>query len=314
VLEDVSLAGSRIVAVGERGIIIYSDDDGRTWHQADVPVSVTLTAVDFPDARNGWAVGHAGIILHSSDGGSTWSAQLDGIRFARIVLADSQRHPEVAGYAMRAKRLVSDGAVRPFLAVRFSNRHSGLAVGADGIAAQTTDGGASWTSLVGRIPNSRQLNIYDIVVSSPRVLLVGEQGLIERSDDGGRSFTAVPSPRKITYFASLPDSNGIIIGGLQGRVYHTRDWGRTLNPIAAPPNVAVSGLTRLRSGAILLVTQAGQLWSWRPATASLAAISTPPLPPLTAAVQLRDGSLVLVGMGGVLRLAFSPVARSARRP
>ena len=40
-------AGRRLVCVGERGLVIYSDDGGATWQQADVPVSVTLTAVQF---------------------------------------------------------------------------------------------------------------------------------------------------------------------------------------------------------------------------------------------------------------------------
>ena len=45
-LLGVARAGKRIVAVGEYGNILLSDDDGKTWHQAkDVPTTVTLTAV-----------------------------------------------------------------------------------------------------------------------------------------------------------------------------------------------------------------------------------------------------------------------------
>src|ERR1700736_1725395 len=47
-LMDVTRAGDRMVAVGEHGIVILSDDSGRSWRQAKVPVSVTLTAVKFP--------------------------------------------------------------------------------------------------------------------------------------------------------------------------------------------------------------------------------------------------------------------------
>ena len=77
-LMDVTKANGRLVAVGERGHILYSDDNGGTWSQADVPVRVTLTAVDFPTARKGWAVGHDGAVLHSEDAGQTWTKQLDG--------------------------------------------------------------------------------------------------------------------------------------------------------------------------------------------------------------------------------------------
>jgi len=61
-------------------VVILSDDDGATWHQAKVPVSVTLTAVSFGTPAKGWAVGHSGIVLHTEDGGETWVKQLDGIQ------------------------------------------------------------------------------------------------------------------------------------------------------------------------------------------------------------------------------------------
>ncbi len=38
-LLGVAQAGPRLVAVGERGIIVYSDDQGQSWTQASVPVS-----------------------------------------------------------------------------------------------------------------------------------------------------------------------------------------------------------------------------------------------------------------------------------
>jgi len=62
-------AGKRLVAVGECGMVTLSDDDGATWRQGKVPVSVTLTAVDFATPEKGWAVGHSGVVLHTEDGG-----------------------------------------------------------------------------------------------------------------------------------------------------------------------------------------------------------------------------------------------------
>ena len=69
----VARAGDRLVTVGERGRVLLSDDSGKTWRQAEsVPVSVTLTAVTFADARSGWATGHAGVVLHTVDAGNTY--------------------------------------------------------------------------------------------------------------------------------------------------------------------------------------------------------------------------------------------------
>ncbi len=43
-LQGVARAGPRLVAVGQRGHIVYSNDAGATWQQAKVPVSSDLTA------------------------------------------------------------------------------------------------------------------------------------------------------------------------------------------------------------------------------------------------------------------------------
>ncbi len=52
-LNDVSRAGDSLVAVGQRGHILYCDDAGTHWQQARVPVSSDLTALYFPTAQQG---------------------------------------------------------------------------------------------------------------------------------------------------------------------------------------------------------------------------------------------------------------------
>src|SRR5262245_9614082 len=79
-LQSIAKAGNRLVAVGQRGHIVYSDDQGATWKQAAVPISSDLTAVYFANDKNGWAVGHDGVILATDNGGDKWTLQLDGRR------------------------------------------------------------------------------------------------------------------------------------------------------------------------------------------------------------------------------------------
>ena len=79
-------AGSSIVAVGEYGNVVLSDDDGKTWRQAkSVPTQVTFTAVAFVDDKNGWAVGHDTVILHTSDAGETWPRNSAAAKRQRLV-------------------------------------------------------------------------------------------------------------------------------------------------------------------------------------------------------------------------------------
>ncbi|HEU4778459.1 MAG TPA: YCF48-related protein, partial [Steroidobacteraceae bacterium] len=111
VLLGLAKAGQRLVACGERGIIVYSDNAGGSWRQAQVPVSVTLTAVSFPQASQGWAVGHGGVVLHSADGGATWVRQTTG------------------GTESERERVLLD--------VRFDDDKTGIAVGAFGVIMRT---------------------------------------------------------------------------------------------------------------------------------------------------------------------------------
>src|SRR3990167_127865 len=108
---DVVHAGSRLVAVGDRGHILYSDDQGSTWTQAKVPTRQLLTSVYFVDDKHGWAVGHDAQILASEDGGVTWTKQFE----------DMKRES-------------------PLLDVWFQDASIGFAVGAYGALLATTDG------------------------------------------------------------------------------------------------------------------------------------------------------------------------------
>ncbi|HEY5719786.1 MAG TPA: hypothetical protein VIW02_05345, partial [Gammaproteobacteria bacterium] len=50
-LLDADRAGERIVAVGERGHLLVSGDEGQSWSQRRVPTVAMLTAVHFHDER-----------------------------------------------------------------------------------------------------------------------------------------------------------------------------------------------------------------------------------------------------------------------
>ena len=69
-------------SVGVHGIIVYSDDEGETWTQAEtVPFTKTLTDISCPSQNKCWAVGHDATILHSFDGGKSWEIQYQDVDF-----------------------------------------------------------------------------------------------------------------------------------------------------------------------------------------------------------------------------------------
>lgn len=301
VLQDVTRAGDRLVAVGERGVVLLSDDNGRHWRQAPSPVSVSLTAVQFVDARHGWAVGHAGAVLHSDDGGEHWSLQLDGKRAAALELQAAEAAGE-AGRIAAAQRLVADGADKPFLALSFSDAKHGLVAGAYGLALATEDGGRSWHSWMDRLPNLRGLHLYALARQGDGLYVAGEQGLLLRSRDAGSHFEALQGPYEGSYFAAavLPDGR-LLVGGLRGKLFESADQGASFQALVNPIPASLNGI-RVAGHQLLLANQAGMLLR-----SGLQGFAAQPLPvsdglPLTAATEAADGTLVAVGMAGARRL------------
>ena len=250
-LLDLAFAGNRLVAVGERGHVLLSDDQGATWRQAKaVPTRVMLTAVYFVDSQYGWAVGHDETILNTADGGETWTRT----HFA----------PE---------------AQQPLLDLWFANRVSGIAVGAYGAYFTTNDGGRHWSSAKfspppasptpaadGEPPPDYHLN--RIVGVGNRLYVAAEGGRLYRSDDRGASWRKLPSPYEGSFFGLVPiRGEGLLAFGLRGHLFRSADAGETWHALESHTTAMLTdgiAMNDLRviigglSGVLLVSTDAGE--------------------------------------------------------
>lgn len=311
VLIGLARAGNRLVAVGERGLVQLSDDNGQSWRQANVPVSVTLSAVQFADELHGWAIGHAGVVLATVDGGEHWMLQMDGKRAAQMEL-DAARNEQAgaldtdaaAARVQSAERLVADGADKPFLALHFVDARHGLIVGAFGLALQTLDGGASWTSVMGHIVNPMSLHLYAISQRGQRWFLAGEQGYIARSDDNGESFNQLDSPYEGSFFTLQNRVDGaLLLGGLKGNAFITHDDGDTFQPMEVSLPVSFVDSAVLDNGQLLFVNQSGALFVSDSRTGdALKPLAKPLGLPVASLIQADDGSLIVAGFTGLTRV------------
>jgi photosystem II stability/assembly factor-like uncharacterized protein len=324
VLLGIANAGSRLVAVGERGIVVYSDDAGHSWRQARVPVSVTLTAVRFPTPRDGWAVGHAGVVIHSRDGGETWQRQLTGDAAARLAYeAAAQRRTRgadgdarVAQAVAEAQRLVQDGADKPLLDLHFFDARNGIVVGAYNLIYRTRDAGATWQPLLDRTGNREGLHLYAISALGDRLYIAGEQGLLLRSRDRGETFERVTVPYRGSLFAVLADEHGeVIVAGLRGHAYESRDEGATWRAIDVPVATAIACVARLAGHALLFAGEGGLLVSNHADASPFALVATPPWGPINAVATAPDGAWIVATMRGVARLERRDASvHTARKP
>lgn len=309
VLTAIAVAGKRLVAVGERSIILLSDDNGHSWRQAkSVPTSVALAGVRFASETTGWAVGHSGVVLKSTDGGETWVRQLDGKQAANIELAAADASAEGAASPTRRQRdaqgLVADGADKPFLDVFFFDPRRGFVIGAYGLAFATEDGGNSWYSLVGQIENPKSRHLYNVALADRVLLITGEQGNLLRSTDGGQTFAALPINYPGTLFGSVVAQDGaILVFGLRGNAFRSSDQGRTWTKVDTGLPVTLTSGILLRDGRLALVDEAGRLLLSKDAGLSFSSVTNIKMNSATGIVEASDGALVVSTQRGVMRIA-----------
>lgn len=316
VLLHITTAGPRLIAVGERGLVLRSDDAGRHWTQSPTPVSATLTKAFFITPQLGWAVGHSGVVLHSDDGGLRWTRQLDGVQAARLA-ADKYREdsadPALRQQAAGARQLIQDGADKPFTDVLFTDARHGYVIGAYGLMFQTDDGGRHWTPAMERLDNPQGLHLYGIARSGEALLIAGEQGLLLRSAAAGRSFAQVATPYKGSYFGIVPLSGGeLYLHGLRGHLYRSQDGGLSWKQIAVPSEASLSAGLALSPTQALFANQAGQLFLSGPAATALQAVPAVAPAPYTAVARAADGAWILTSMRGVARIPSGALAAAAR--
>ena len=309
ILLAVTRAGNRLVAVGDAGTVLLSDDNGKSWRQAKVPVSVTLTNVYFATADDGWAVGHGAVVLHSADGGETWTKQLDGKRVAQLEMeaaksALNQGTDAGKRRLANAQRMIEEGADKPLLDVYFADRNNGLVIGAYGLIFGTQDGGKTWQSLMGRLDNPKGKHLYRVRGVGDVFYIVGEQGALYRSADSGKQFVEIKTPYAGTYFDVVVGPNGELLTlGLRGNAYWSGDDGASWRKVdTGQPSTLTAG-TRLVDGTYVITDEAGRLLRSNDAGRSFVPQAVPRPSPLTGLAQAPDGALVLTAEAGVTRIS-----------
>lgn len=273
-LLDLVLAGRRLVAVGERGHVLLSDDGGKAWRQArSVPTRTTLTALHATSDSQLWACGHGGVILSSRDGGETWQ------------VADGQ----------------ASGA-DVLLAIRVQADGQGLAVGGFGVARSTADGGRTWKPavLVDGEAGERHLNRI-LVTAAGTWLLPAEGGQLLRGTGsaGALTWEAVKTPYAGSLWCGLQLADGtLVVGGMRGNLVTSRDDGRSWRHLAVAEAGSLTGGLSLPDGRPLLVGVDGTVVLGDAGALAFRLHRLDDRATLTAVARLADGRLVASSMAG----------------
>lgn len=302
----VARAGSRLVAVGERGTVLLSDDGGKVWRQAQVPVQTTLTGLCFADAQQGWAVGHMGVVLRTVDGGQTWARQLDGVQSAQVALQSAQdAHDD--GEQRHAQQLLKDGPDKPFFDVACLDGERAIAVGAYDMIFATDNGGRQWRPMHKALAQRQGVHLYAIRQVGDRLFIAGEQGLLMRSDDRGASFQRLETPYKGSYFGLLASPTGAVLAyGLRGNVYRSADQGQTWSQIRTGVTESISAGVARADRSLALLSQDGELLFSLDDGMTFSRQASVAMPAAGLAQATTDAGLVVAGLRGLRVLPSSP--------
>lgn len=305
-LNGVVNTGKRIIAVGQRGHIVYSDDAGKTWVQANVPVSSDLVAIAFPTPEKGWAVGHGGVVLATEDGGKSWNKQLDGRAVGKLLVSHYDGHDGAGMSAemlaqMRAdaRRFADEGPDKPFLDVWFENETTGYVVGLFNLILKTGDGGKSWQPWFDRTENPKAFHFYAVRPVGNDLYLAGEQGMVLKLDRAVQRFKALNVSYNGTFFGITGKPGAVIAYGLRGNVFRSGDEGKTWQKIDTGVLAGLTASTVTADGRILLASQTGQVLASADDGRSFVRLKLELQVPAAALLETADRSLALAGPRGI---------------
>lgn len=312
-LIDLVRTPAGIFAVGERGIVLRSTDNGASWEQLPLPTRLMMTSIAAADGEL-WVAGHGGQILRSSDHGDSWTRQ-------RIDLWTPEAESLHAG--------------APILDLTFLDARRGFAVGGFGLLLRTEDGGLTWTPLALPAPaavavepapaadaNDWLFTVDELeldeetdphlnaIVATPEgvLLIAGERGAMFRSTDGGTRWERLDFPYDGSMFGLLAWPGGQVLAfGLRGHVFESFDAGDSWSRLDTGGEITLQGGVALAGGGALLVGNEGLLLH-RPDAVSpfrQALFQTPAgeTPVLSAALPV-EGGFLLIGEKGVGVHAF----------
>jgi photosystem II stability/assembly factor-like uncharacterized protein len=228
VLLDVVRIGNRLVAVGERGHVVVSDD-GQNWIQAEhVPTRATLTTVVAMGGRL-WAGGHDAVIITSGDQGVTWSRQY----------FDPDRQQAV-------------------MDMHFTDGRNGVAIGSYGLSLTTSNGGKTWSDNTVDAESDYHLNGM-IRFDDGRRMIAGEAGYSYRSFDDGETWEALDLPYIGSMWGAIKLQSGcVVFYGLRGHAMESCDFGSSWEEIETDTSSSLSDAAE-EDGLLVLAGNSGSI-------------------------------------------------------
>jgi photosystem II stability/assembly factor-like uncharacterized protein len=197
--------GSKVVLLGDKGYLGYSNDNGATWtHYPNAAGTLTSDAMRdvIMVGDTGYAVGRNARLLKTTDGWATYT------------MLTHNFNPYFEGIKLR-----NDGSL--------------LACGWQGTISVCYDGGYTWEDLFPTAIDLWQASIVD----ADTWYVVGDKGSILKTTDGGQTLEKKGIPGSVDLYYACYFKNaleGWVSGKTTGKIYRTVDGGENWSTFTVP--------------------------------------------------------------------------------
>jgi photosystem II stability/assembly factor-like uncharacterized protein len=216
------------------GIVLHSDDSGKTWTRQQTGIESNLFNVSAVDAQHAYACGAEGLLLGTIDGGQHWKVYKykEPIIFFDVRYTDANSGWTVGEFETILHTInggktwnvshggnTGDFTIGPSFSIVFNDLQHALVTGLNGEVLTTADGGKTWKAL--KLPEA--VATYAVAVAGGRFWLGGEGGRLVGMDAAGKCVVHRPTFNDITAVAFLGNVGYAV--GLNGAILRTDNAG-----------------------------------------------------------------------------------------
>jgi photosystem II stability/assembly factor-like uncharacterized protein len=203
------IAGNKGFIVGDNGLILKTTDN-ENWNKLESGTHYRLNSIEFTDDNAGYIAGYKGLILKTADAGESW-------------------------------QLLNSETLYSLYSICFITPDLGIIVGDSGLILRTTNAGETWD----KQSSGTQLGLLDVHFSSATIgYITGKKGIILKTTNAGETWSDIsfdPMEEELYSVHFYNDTLGYTAGAY-GAILRTTNGGATWTFFSSGTDLAIRSI------------------------------------------------------------------------